>query len=103
MPAAVTPWPEAVPPDEPTLRRRLEAEGLRFYTWGNGPGDIYAPHTHSYHKVIYVARGSITFGLPQEGRALALRAGDRLDLPAGVVHDATVGPEGVLCHEAHRP
>jgi quercetin dioxygenase-like cupin family protein len=52
--------------------------------------------------VIYVVRGSITFGLPQDGRAVTLRAGDRLDLPPGVVHDATVGPDGVLCLEAHK-
>ena len=29
--------------------------------------------------------------------------GYRLDLPAGVEHDAVVGPEGVVCLEAHRP
>ena len=46
-------------------------------------------------------RGSITFGLPAGGERLTLRAGDRLDLPAGVVHDAVVGDAGVLCFEAH--
>jgi hypothetical protein len=29
-------------------------------------------------------QGSITFGLPQEGRQIHLSAGDRLDLPAGI-------------------
>ncbi|HEV8193806.1 MAG TPA: hypothetical protein VGP82_20325 [Ktedonobacterales bacterium] len=28
--------------------------------------------------------------------------GDRLDLPAGVTYEATVGPEGVTCLEARR-
>jgi hypothetical protein len=32
-----------------------------------------------------------------------LRDGDRLDLPAGVDHDAVVGPAGVTCLEAHLP
>jgi quercetin dioxygenase-like cupin family protein len=80
----------------------LEAEELSYYAWGNGPGDTYPAHTHAYDKVIYVVRGSITFGLPQTGQQLTLRAGDRLDLPAGVVHDAAVGAEGVACLEAHR-
>lgn len=77
-------------------------EGLSPYAWSNGPRDAYAAHTHPYNKVIYVARGSITFGLPELGQKLVLKAGDRLDLPAGVVHDAVVGAEGVLCLEAHK-
>jgi hypothetical protein len=40
--------------------------------------------------------------LPELGKQLTLRAGDRLDLPAGTVHDAHVGAEGVVCLEAHR-
>jgi quercetin dioxygenase-like cupin family protein len=52
--------------------------------------------------VIYVVRGSITFGLPEPGEKLSLNAGDRLDLPAGTVHDAVVGSEGVMCLEAHK-
>jgi quercetin dioxygenase-like cupin family protein len=79
----------------------LDAEGLSYYAWGNGPGDTYPAHTHAYDKVIYVVRGSITFGLPQTGQQLTLHAGDRLDLPAGVAHDAVVGAEGVAW-EAHR-
>jgi quercetin dioxygenase-like cupin family protein len=52
--------------------------------------------------VIYVVEGTITFGLPEQGRRIDLRAGDRMELPPGVVHDAVVGPEGVVCLEAHR-
>jgi uncharacterized protein YjlB len=52
-------------------------------------------------EVLYVVRGSITFGLPGRGEALELRVGDRLDLPAGVAHDAVVGPDGVACLEGH--
>jgi quercetin dioxygenase-like cupin family protein len=77
-------------------------EGLSPYAWSNGPRDRYAAHTHSYDKVIYVVRGSITFGLPELGQSLTLQAGDRLDLPAGTVHDAVVGAEGVVCLEGHK-
>jgi quercetin dioxygenase-like cupin family protein len=97
----ITSWPNTKPPTESAIRQLFDAEGLRPYTWSNGPGDVYSAHNHAYHKVIYVVAGSITFGLPGEGRRVTLNMGDRLDLPAGVVHDAVVGPQGVVCLEAH--
>jgi quercetin dioxygenase-like cupin family protein len=80
----------------------MSGEGLSPYAWSNGPHDIYSAHSHSYNKVIYVVQGSITFGLPELGNELILKAGDRLDLPAGTVHDAVVGAQGVICLEAHK-
>ena len=82
---------------------RLRAEGLDAAPWSNGPGDRYGPHEHGYDKVIVVERGSIEFGLPADGRAVALDTGDRLELPARTRHDAVVGPSGVTCLEAHLP
>ena len=76
-------------------------EGLNPYSWSNGPHDLYAAHSHSYNKVIYVVQGSITFGLPELDQQLTLKAGDRLDLPAGIVHEVVVGAQGVVCLEAH--
>jgi quercetin dioxygenase-like cupin family protein len=87
---------------ESDIRARLRHEGLQPYEWSNGPGDTYSAHSHSYNKVICVVSGSITFGLPDRGEAVLLQAGDRLDLPTGVMHDATVGARGVACLEAHR-
>lgn len=102
MDVRVAPWQESDPPSEGPVLRKMQAEGLSPYAWSNGAGDVYATHSHSYHKVIYVVRGSITFGLPATKSEVQLRAGDRMDLPAGVAHNAVVGPEGVLCLEAHR-
>jgi quercetin dioxygenase-like cupin family protein len=82
---------------------RLTAEGLDPGAWSNGPGDTYAPHDHAYDKVIVVVTGSIDFGLPARRESIALGVGDRLELPAGIVHHATVGPDGVTCLEAHQP
>ena len=82
---------------------RMASEGLRPGSWANGPGDIYAAHAHGFDKVLVCAAGSIVFGLPRRGDRVALRPGDRLDLPAGTEHDAAVGPEGVTCLEAHLP
>ena len=85
------------------LEERLRAEGLAPGGWGNGPGDTYGAHEHGYDKVIVVASGSITFGLPGKGDSVELAAGDRLELPAGTAHDAVVGSDGVTCLEAHVP
>jgi quercetin dioxygenase-like cupin family protein len=80
----------------------MAEDGLSPYAWSNGPHDIYSAHAHSYNKIIYVVQGSIAFGLPELGEKLTLKAGDRLDLPAGTVHDAVVGAHGVICLEAHK-
>jgi uncharacterized protein YjlB len=85
------------------VEARLRAEGLDPGSWSNGPGDRYAAHEHGYDKVIVVASGSITFGLPAEGRSVEVASGDRLELPAHTRHDAIVGPRGVTCLEAHLP
>jgi uncharacterized protein YjlB len=98
----VRPWAASVAPTQSTLWRLMTEEGLNPYSWSNGPFDVYSAHSHSYNKVIYVVQGSITFGLPELGQQLTLKAGDRLDLPAGVVHDAHVGAQGVVCLEGHK-
>jgi quercetin dioxygenase-like cupin family protein len=82
---------------------RLRDEGLSASPWSNAPGDRYAAHDHGYDKVLVVAAGSITFGVPDLGQAIELVEGDRLELPAGTSHDALVGPHGVTCLEAHLP
>ena len=95
-------WSGENRPDEAEIRQIYADEGLQPYRWSNAPGDVYSAHSHPYNKVIYFVRGSITFGLPDAGDQVTLRTGDRLDLPAGVVHNAVVGSDGVVCLEAHR-
>jgi quercetin dioxygenase-like cupin family protein len=82
---------------------RMRADGLDPGSWSNGPHDRYGAHDHAYDKVLVVAAGSITFGLPDLARSVELMPGDRLDLPAGTRHDAVVGGSGVRCLEAHVP
>jgi len=81
---------------------RLRAEAGGCYSWSNGPGDRYAPHSHDYEKVLYCVDGSITFLLETEGKQLDLKAGDRMVLPSGTVHSAVVGPAGCTCIEGRR-
>ena len=85
------------------LSRRLRDEGIAPSSWSNGPRDVYGAHEHGYDKVLVVAAGSIVFGLPATGNRIELSEGDRLELPAGTVHDAIVGSDGVTCLEAHVP
>jgi hypothetical protein len=98
----VTPWETASPPSELLLLRIMIEQGLNPYSWSNSPYDIYSAHKHNYDKVIYVVSGSITFGLPLLKKQITLNPGDRLDLLAGTVHDAHVGPNGVVCLEGHK-
>lgn len=99
----IQPWSEEEMPTERKIRRIMTGEELRPHRWSNAPGDVYVAHTHPYRKVLYVVEGSITFGLPEEGQKVTLHAGDRLDLPESTMHDAVVGPKGVVCLEAHGP
>ncbi len=78
----------------------MRGEGLAPRWWSNGPRDVYASHEHGYHKVLYCAKGSITFSTPVGEYELA--PGDRLELPAGTPHSAVVGDAGVECVEAAR-
>lgn len=97
----VTKW-TGKPPTPGELQELLRRENLVGYTWSNGPYDEYAPHSHSYDKVIYVVSGSITWYLPETNEQFTTQVGDRLDLPRGTVHAAVVGAHGVVCLEAHR-
>ena len=84
------------------LMEKLRAEATGCYSWSNGPGDRYAPHSHGYEKVLYCVEGSIRFQLENEGRTLELKAGDRMVLPPGTVHSAVVGDQGCTCIEGRR-
>ena len=75
-------------------------EGLQPLSWSNGPNDVYGRHSHEYHKVLYCVSGSIVFHTPDGD--VELLPGDGLDIPPGVEHAATVGPQGVECMEAAR-
>lgn len=67
-------------------------------SWGNGPGDTYGWHEHPQPKVLFCLEGSIVFHT--DDGVLDLSAGDRLDVPPGTRHAATVGPNGCECVEA---
>jgi len=51
-------------------------------------------HTHPFDEVRWVLKGEITIGTEDE--VITLKAGDRLNVPAGARHWAKVGDEGVV-------
>lgn len=87
---------------EKGVQKKFAEEGLSPYRWSNGPHDVYAAHDHPYAKVLYCVQGSIRFRLEALAKVIDLKPGDRLDLPPHTAHSAVVGPEGVVCLEAHR-
>lgn len=89
------------PSDEEPLAAQFAREGLRAVRWSNGPDAVYGTHDHPYRKVLVVVSGSITLTLGAEARNVTLKAGDRLEVPPRTPHSALVGPEGVICLEAH--
>lgn len=101
MELKVTPWTNEDPPSEEDLRQQLEAQELRVFHWTSLPDDVFAGHTHGYHKILYVIKGNIKFDFPTRHKSFTLKTGDRLDLPAGVRHSAVVGTDGARCLEAH--
>jgi len=73
-------------------------QDLLRQTWSKGPGAVYGPHSHPYHKTLTCDKGSIEFVLHgKQHRTVQLQAGEKIELPAGTV----VGPEGVTCTEVH--
>ncbi|MGE5139698.1 MAG: hypothetical protein ACM3JD_09565, partial [Rudaea sp.] len=86
QPVTVKAWEAGISPVEAELAARLRAENLQPQAWSNKPGDFYAAHSHPYDKVLFVARGSIVWFLPETGEEFETVAGDRIELPRGVVH-----------------
>jgi quercetin dioxygenase-like cupin family protein len=97
---AITRWSGSQHPSAKNIMQRVKAEGLRPYTWQNTPNHRYAVRSHNYHKVLYVMDGTVELTLPDDNQKVKLRAGDRIDLPAGVRHGVIVGRTGATCVEA---
>lgn len=79
--------------DEQEVIEGLENEGFsEVYTHEDGPDATYTDHTHEKKCAHVVIRGAMT--LTVGDKVTDLGPGDRLDIPAGATHSATIGPEG---------
>jgi quercetin dioxygenase-like cupin family protein len=80
----------------------IEAQGYATHIWSHEPNYEYGIHNHPYDKIIVVLEGSIRFDMPKQKTTHRLAAGDSLSIPAGTIHSALVGPEGVTCLEGQK-
>ena len=90
-----------MPPAESQLHDQLVQEGLRPSRWANMAHFVYGVHDHPYGKVLVVVSGSITLTMNGGTRVVRMQPGDRLALDPRTPHSAVVGPDGVVCLEAH--
>ena len=82
-----------VPMEEKRLADQLLQEGyVHLYVWEDGPDVEYPEHQHRAESAHIILRGEMT--MTTNGESEVYRAGDRVDLPAGVRHSARTGPAG---------
>ena len=83
----------AAPADEGALKQKLLDEGFSAcYVWRDQPHAHYPDHTHPTETAHIILDGEMT--LTQGGESRTYRAGNRVDVPAGAVHSARMGPHG---------
>jgi quercetin dioxygenase-like cupin family protein len=96
----VTRWTGGQHPTHSSITRQMQKEGLRPYQWHNTPNYRYPVRSHNYEKVLYVIEGMIEVTLPESNQSVKLRAGDRVEIPAGMRHGIMIGGSGARCAEA---
>jgi quercetin dioxygenase-like cupin family protein len=102
MELKVTPWPSDKQPTLEEIEQYFDEQELdTYYNWAGTANSTIDGHTHGYHKVLFVLEGNVKFEFPTRHETLHLNAGDRLELPAGIRHNAVVGVDGVVCVESH--
>ncbi len=96
----VTRWHGSQHPSIANIIQRMKEDGLRPYMWMNMANHRYGIRSHGYDKVLYVIDGTLEIVFPDLNERVILRAGDRVDIPAGVRHSTIVGKSGAKCAEA---
>ncbi len=76
------------------IKQKLTAEGFaHIYEWTDSPGTVYPEHAHKGRVSFYVVEGSVTFS---RGIDKTVSAGERFDVPVGILHSAIVGQKGCV-------
>jgi mannose-6-phosphate isomerase-like protein (cupin superfamily) len=86
------PWEGAALPGEGALRQSLESEGFEVHSWRDPADRVYGDHHHECDESLWMVRGSLVLRVDE--RDYLLGPGDRLLLPAGLLHSARAGPDG---------
>lgn len=79
--------------DAKALEQQLQNEGFAHtYVWQDGPHAYYPDHTHATETAHIILQGEMT--LTMANSSATYRVGERVDVPAGAVHSARMGPSG---------
>jgi mannose-6-phosphate isomerase-like protein (cupin superfamily) len=79
--------------NQKSLEQQLHGEGfLHTYVWQDGPNALYPDHTHATETAHMILDGEMT--VAQGGETHKYGVGERVDVPAGAVHSAKMGPRG---------
>lgn len=75
-------------------KRKLKEEGFKnIYDWKDKPGTGYKPHKHRGKVSFYLIEAAIEMHF-ENGKKILIKAGERMDVPPGVIHTAIVGKDG---------
>lgn len=70
--------------------QQLEKEGFaRVYDDSDEPGTVYKPHSHRGKVTLWLTDGELKITIA--GETKHYKAGDRINIPAGVEHSIVVG------------
>ncbi len=86
------PWNGNGEPIRHELEEVLLEDGFDPFAWIDQPDKRYELHAHSHDEMIWVIRGSMRFKVGD--RRFDLGPGDKLALPRGHQHEASVGADG---------
>lgn len=79
--------------DIAALETQLHQDGFKHtYVWEDGPDARYPDHTHPTETAHVILDGEMT--LTVKGKSATYKIGERVDVPAGEVHAARMGPRG---------
>jgi quercetin dioxygenase-like cupin family protein len=84
----VVAWGRPGAPTEQEAEARLSQEGYESFVWNDLAGQTYPRHRHDVDECLWVLKGEMTFTV--DGKDYVLKAGDRLYLPSGTPHTASV-------------
>lgn len=80
-------------PEAPTislLKKLLKEEGIDSFPWSDSPGAYYYPHQHTDPEIRWLVKGMMK--VKANSTILELHPGDRLEIPAGIVHEIWMDP-----------
>ena len=86
---------------EENMRKKLKLQGYSCTRYIFPPGTDFPDHTHGITKKDSIVSGQFRFSI--FGKEVILQPGDMVEVPAGVVHNASVvGSDSVVFFDASR-